>query len=175
MLGLRSHEILRVRFEDLDVRAELLYVRSAKKGINRRIPVGMSWANCAREHGEYVRTFCPPTKSNRRGLLFLTGKGEPLAYEGLLRTCKRWTFAVFDRAYTLHCLRHTAAVRLYEATGSVLEVNRLLGHRSLQWTSDYLRSLDGRYRTGLASFVYGEVNKEVRLYDPEELAIGKVG
>jgi hypothetical protein len=89
------------------------------------------------------------------GFVFLTSSGKRLSYEAVLRRLRVWSRHVFGRAYSFHCLRHTAAVRVYEATRDVLVVQRFLGHKSLQWTDVYLRSLLAVEVNGLPGFCGG--------------------
>jgi integrase len=64
------------------------------------------------------------------------------AYEQLRRTVKALaTEAGLDPRRTHpHRFRHSAAHRLYEATGDLLKVQRFLGHESLTTTMRYLRA-----------------------------------
>jgi integrase len=44
--------------------------------------------------------------------------------------------------YSVHDLRHACAVRIYEATHDVYQVEKALGHASIAVTESYLRSLE---------------------------------
>jgi len=92
----------------------------------------------------------------RDGFIFLTSAGHRLPYEGAVRRLRQWTRSICGKAFSLHCLRHTAAIRVYEATRDVLAVQRFLGHRSLQWTESYLRSLVAVDVAGMPGFCTGK-------------------
>jgi integrase len=58
--------------------------------------------------------------------------------------------------YSVHDLRHAFAVRLYEATHDVHQVEKALGHATVAVTETYLRSL------GLVGVVEREGGQEIR-------------
>lgn len=83
------------------------------------------------------------------------------------RFTEKATVAVFGTGYSFHCFRHTAAVRVWERTRDVLAVQRFLGHRSLQWTEAYLRSIRVVEIGGGPVAFCGGTSRGPRLFDPE--------
>jgi len=127
LCGLRWIEVSRARWRDLVVREAIREVRTAKKGVRRRIDVGHSLASSLLQ----LWIGCPPRgEAGRLGLAFYTREGKPLQYETIRRRVGQWTKRVFGRAYSFHCLRHTAAVRHYRATRDVVAVQKLLSERT---------------------------------------------
>lgn len=159
LCGLRWVEVSRVRRGDVLRVSGRVRVRSAKGGVPRCIVTGRSWTEAA------VAEFCGRGPGSS---LFCTGSGGELRYEQVRRRCREWTSRFFGEPYSFHCLRHTAAVRLYEATRDVVAVQRMLGHRSLKWTSVYLQGLRSGGTVGLPAFVNGRV-VGLTLFDPEGL------
>jgi len=162
LCGLRWEEVSRIEVRDLD--PPRLFVRTAKRGVPRVLPIGdrVSVALAVLVHdSRRWRRLHPRARVFVSGLL-----ARPLSYEQVKRSLRDWTRLVFGRPYTFHCLRHTAAVRCYQASRDVLMVQRLLGHRSLMWTERYLRSLATVEVVGLPGFVDGAVMKP-RLFDGE--------
>jgi len=133
--GLRWAEVRLVRIEDVEVDVGELFVRTAKRGSPRRIPVAV----------ELLRAVLGLRETIREGLpvdhLFLDRKGNVCDYQSVRRFVEMATKRVFGRRFSFHCFRHTAAVEVYRRTGDVLAVQRFLGHRSLKWTEAYLRTL----------------------------------
>ena len=161
LCGLRWEEVSRVRVCDLDPGGNL-DVRSAKGGVRRTIPVGVGVVSALRllclesrrQFGEASPVFC------------VRCSGRPLSYEQIKRRMREWTKTVFGRPFSFHCLRHTAAIRVYRATRDVLAVQRFLGHQSLRWTETYLRSLEVVEVAGLPAFCGPPLNGP-RLFDPD--------
>jgi integrase len=163
LCGLRWEEVSRVRRDDLDRVDGGLMVRTAKNGPKRRVPVGLSLT------AGLVRVWMdlpPDGASVRSGWAFYTQTGQALSYESVLRRTRQWTRAHFGQAYTFHCLRHTAAIRMYLATRDVVAVQRLLGHRSLRWTSVYLEELEVCRTEGLPAFAVSKP-AGLRVFDPD--------
>lgn len=57
--------------------------------------------------------------------------------------------------WTPHSLRHRYATRMYEATGDIMLVSKLLGHESVETTQRYVAMPDSRLRIGLSSIALG--------------------
>lgn len=152
LLGLRWIECARLVCGDLLTERALIHVPSAKGGVPRIVPVGFSWLHSCLAVRRLFPGYGPPAS------LFVTRSGHGLDYPNVLRRCRAWTKAHFGRPYSFHCLRHTAAVRHYLATRDVLSVQRLLGHRSLKWTAEYLASLQIIPAAGLPPFVEGALS-----------------
>jgi len=157
LAGLRWVEASGLRRADL-LPEGMVVVRTAKGGIPRQVLLGELWYAA-------VRALWDVRPNTVNGLAFYGWpKASALKHSGMLRRLKPWTKRVCDHEYTFHSLRHTAACRMFRATGSVVAVMRLLGHRSLQHTTTYLRSLErSECVEGLPSFVAG-VQPTLRLF-----------
>lgn len=158
LLGLRWAECEAMRYQDLGEDSRSVRVRTAKGGADRRIeaPMGLLVATLR------MRRFVP---SEYWGV-FVRSTGKAATYQDIRRYVKSVTSAVFGRAYSFHCFRHTAAVRVYTRTGDVLAVQRYLGHASLRWTATYLMSLTGVDVGGPVAFSGERANRRLRVFDP---------
>lgn len=165
LCGLRWAEVGAMRRDDLDRVDGNLGVRTAKGGINRRVPVGLSLTAGLLQ---VWRDLPPKGAAIRTRFAFYTQRGEALSYESLLRRTRDWTGRHFGQAYTFHCLRHTAAIRMYLATRDVVAVQRLLGHQSLRWTSVYLAQLEVCRTEGLPGFAESKP-AGLRVFNPDGL------
>lgn len=186
LCGLRWVEAHRLRLKDVSVSDGMLHVRTAKGGIDRRLPIGESFATALLQQQAEIRRRKLRSWSAAQHLqasqwLFITHNAGRLSYEAIRRRLRDWTKDVWDRPYSPHCLRHTAALRCYLETRDVMEVHRLLGHRSLQWTRAYLATIEGCGGFGLPDFCRG-VNGPAgwtrphapRLFDPEDLRMKRL-
>jgi len=168
LCGLRSIEIRRLVRRDVGWVDAVVHVRTAKGGCPRTVPVGLSWMEAARRliadnHWRFAES-----EADRQGWVFVARNGAQLSYRYLLERCRAWCREVFGRPFSLHCLRHTCAVRVYLQTRDVLAVHRLLGHRNLQWTETYLAGLVPQGVDGLPSFVVPD-RPRLKLFDPDRM------
>ena len=157
LCGLRWVECSRVKIKDLVVIDATLEVRSAKGGHRRTIDVGHSWITGWLEMRERFGG----------GPVFPTRDRKAVRYEQVRRRVTEWTKIHFGQGFSFHCLRHTAAVRMFEATGNVVAVQRYLGHKSLQHTTTYLSTVVPAAKEGAPSFVEGS-GVGLKVYDPGE-------
>ena len=167
LMGLRWEELSRVLLCDVGVDGSL-WVRTAKRGTPRRLAIGAELCSAIRDVVANAPTSSLRQRRQHERVLF-TKSGLPLAYTALSRTCQIWTRKFFGRPFTLHCLRHTAAARVYRATRDVLAVQRFLGHVSLRSTAYYLSKLDVVDVQGLPTFATGTGQPLLRLYDPDRV------
>lgn len=162
LLGLRWSEVEVCEGGDLDVDGGRLYVRTRKRGRPR-------WV----EAPEDLLQACLTMRGKVAGganRVFVRRTGRACNYHDLRRAVERLTTAAFGRAFSFHCFRHTAAVRVYRRTHDVLAVQRYLGHKSLMWTNAYLQSLEVVDVGGPIAFAGGG-KAGVRVFDPEGSAV----
>jgi integrase len=172
LCGLRWIEIGRLGVRDVDAVEGRVVVHSAKGGVDRVVHVGVSWTEGIRA---VWKRWPAEGYARRMGCAFYTWRAcEAVDYRQLLRRCHEWTKVHFGRRYSLHCLRHTAALRKYLATRDVVEVQRYLGHRSLSWTAAYLRGLQPVSMEGLPSWTSGDRSAFPRVFNgPEDEEPGR--
>ena len=67
------------------------------------------------------------------------------------RSCARGTGADYKKQskllvtnQTLYSFRHTGAIKVFEKTGSLLKLQQVMGHSSMQVSLGYLRGLEIR-------------------------------
>jgi integrase/recombinase XerD len=136
--GLRTGELCALDVQDADLERQELFIKDAKGGIQRRIPVPESvWTELLAYLAEH---------KGRRGALFKT-------------EFKRTRIRSPDVLIVVHfvskkaglgseivpkTLRHSYATHLMEAGVDLATVASLMGHRSPQETGVYLHALPGR-------------------------------
>lgn len=135
--GLRACEIVGLRLDDIDWRAERIQVASRKTGSQLLLPL-MDVA------GEVLCDYlCRARPDLPYRELFLRGR----APVGVLKpTAVTEAFQAWSRRSGLdipyqgpHCLRHAYAVHLLKSGVSLKTIGDLLGHRSAESTCVYLR------------------------------------
>lgn len=131
--GLRLSEAAAVRIEDLDLRAGTVLVRCGKGGGQRRSILPQSLAN------EVRRSIASRLSGS---LLFSLAAGSSDSLSRALYLARRSSGVA--RRVTMHTLRHSFATHLHERGVGVVELQRLLGHRSVLTTMHYVGLREGR-------------------------------
>lgn len=134
--GLRVSELAALKVEDIDFERSLIHVNrlKRKKPYREQLAVADEFLNHLKE---YLRR-CRNGKRQRRkrGRLFI-GKRGPLTAQGL-----QWIWkAAVKRAglpakLTIHSARHTVAVHLLRKTRNLKQVQKQLGHKSIESTAN---------------------------------------
>lgn len=125
--GMRRGEILRLRWEDVDLDQGHIAVRKTKSGKDRLIPINAQVRD--------VFSFLWPLRG-KSGLVFpnpATGKPYTEVKKSFKEACRK---AKID-GLRFHDLRHTFASRLVEAGVDIVTIRDLLGHFSVKVTQRY--------------------------------------
>lgn len=130
--GARAEELLGAQINDVDWANQRLSVISKGSRERRWVPLSqeaMTWL------GRYLRS--SPANAGAPLWRTLRGQERPLSYEAARRIIQRAN-SVANTNWTLHDLRHTAAVRMVNSGVLTLpEVQVVLGHADLHTTSRY--------------------------------------
>ena len=140
--GLRVHEVVGVRCDDIDLEGRTIRVLG-KGRRERQVYLTNDWI-CALTHA-YLGTRASLSRDHEQ--LLFNRRGMPLtpaAMRGRLLTAVR--DANVAAHITPHMLRHTAATNLIEAGVDIRFIQRLLGHASLSTTEIYTHVSDGALR-----------------------------
>jgi len=130
--GLRCGEVCGLVVGDFDPGAGAIHVATLKKGRPRSIDVEIRLAF-------WISRLC--TGQPKTAPIIRTGRGRRLHESQLQRRWRQLSKRWLGREVRFHCLRHTAAQRLYEATKDPFLVQRFLGHKSMASTSVYAESV----------------------------------
>jgi len=143
--GMRRSEILKLKWEDIDFKQRLIFVRNAKNNRTREIPIADILLNSLKQlnfKSQYV--FC--RNNGKPWVNIRTG------FEGAVKRA-----GIKD--FTFHDLRHTFASHLVMSGADLLTAKELLGHQTINMTLRYahlspshkrkaienLRFLDGHF------------------------------
>jgi integrase len=131
--GLRRSELKSVTVSDLDMERQRLTVYASKTDTTRVVPLTDLLAE---ELEAYLKT--RPECAHEE--LLITSYGNPLCNTTIYRWLARWLEQAGVEHYRLHDLRHSAASNLAEAGYAAHEIRDILGHASIETTSQYLHS-----------------------------------
>ena len=132
--GMRLGEILRLRWEDVDLEGRRITVRMSKNDEQRMIPIAPTLLEALRElrresDGEWV---------------FTKSDGQPRrnVYNVFKKACRQ--VGLHDLRF--HDLRHTFASNLVMTGADIVTVKNLLGHKTLRVTMRYAHVSDDHMR-----------------------------
>jgi site-specific recombinase XerD len=133
--GLRRSELLGLAWDDVELTRRLLYIRRAKGGRQRVVPIHPALVPL---FVDYYATRLPLTEQ----AVFVGVQGKPLNYTQLGQVFRHYVAAagVGERKrVTPHTLRHVFASELLRAGANLRQVQELLGHKHLDSTQRYTR------------------------------------
>jgi integrase/recombinase XerD len=137
--GLRAGEVVRLRLDDIDWRAERLHVRQSKTGVESFLPLLPQVGEALLS---YLRRGRPRTKL-REVFLRVRAPHGPFPWGGSLHTIIQRRLNQADRQvqgrHGAHAFRFARAGSLLRAAVPLKSIGDLLGHRSAVSTEIYLR------------------------------------
>lgn len=159
--GMRIGEFLALRVQDIDLKAQKVFIHEARKtGVGRVV----YFSTDARE----ALAAWLEKKDPREDVLAYGKKYESITYAAArVMFVKYLKKAGLDhKGYTLHCLRHTFASELLNAGMRLETLQPLLGHTSLEVTRRYARLTDktreDEYFRAMALIEKGEIRGNYR-------------
>jgi integrase/recombinase XerD len=149
--GLRATELANLRYGDLNIRDQSIFVAAGKGDASRYVTLGQTTIADIRAYllvheallcgaavtvnGKYLR---PKPTDLEDAPLFPTVQGEYFGYDGL----KSWFGRIAERAGVprahLHLMRHTSAAQSLDAGADIRVVQLRLGHKDITTTQRYL-------------------------------------
>jgi site-specific recombinase XerD len=142
--GLSNAEVTNLKLEDIDWSARVLHIRRLKNGSTLDLPLSPSVAKAI---AAYIRHGRPSTECRQVFVGHCIPFG-PLGKSTIGQRVKSWAERADVRAPYLgvHVFRHSFATYQMERGVSLKLICDILGHRSTQTTSIYVRSALGRLR-----------------------------
>ena len=124
--GLRRNEAAELKTKDIDLEAQLLYIRKGKGKKRRVIPF-------TKQVKKDIEDFIFSSEE-KEYILNITAERIYLEFKYLLKKS-----GLYKQGFTLHCLRHTIATQLLEQGMELEKVRDFLGHEYLGTTQIYTR------------------------------------
>ncbi len=123
--GMRRGEILNLKWKDIDINRNIIYLSDTKNGEGREVPMN-----------DYVkRTLIAIRKHPDSPYIFCNGKGSP--FYNLRKSFGDALTASKIKDFKFHDLRHTFASQLVMHGVDLKTVQELLGHKSFEMTLRY--------------------------------------
>lgn len=133
--GLRVSELVRARYEQVNLRQGVIHVLG-KGGHERLVPVGETAIDWLLQYARYAR---PALLDGRMDdALFVTRRGKGMTRQNVWYMIRRYaTIAGIHRHISPHGLRHAFATHLLNHGADLRVVQMLLGHADLSTTQIY--------------------------------------
>lgn len=132
--GLRKSEGLSLNVRDILLEKDLVYVRKGKGYKERYVPLSGSNKTDLENYLNYSRPYLLNNKKEDALLLNINGKRLKTAFE---RIQKLRAEAGINKPVGLHTLRHSIATHLLQSGMKLEQIQRFLGHSSLESTQIY--------------------------------------
>ncbi|ACB84694.1 tyrosine-type recombinase/integrase [Natranaerobius thermophilus] len=137
--GLRLYELRSLRWDNLDLHANMIYIPKSKGSFGRKLQLRLAdykllntWKDT---QNQYFST----------SYVITTLSGNVISGSYIESILQRYSQkAGISKRLTPHILRHVFAVDSYKKTGDLDKVQELLGHRFRSTTEEYLKIVDTR-------------------------------
>ncbi|MHC4537468.1 MAG: tyrosine-type recombinase/integrase [Planctomycetota bacterium] len=139
--GMRIGELLNTKVEDINLQEKWIRIIEARKNRVGRVVYLSADAVAALREWMTTRTY-------QSEFIFYGRNAGPLCYEAARGIFKSniAKAGLAHKGYTLHCLRHTYATELLNASMPLQCLQELLGHHSIEITRRYARLTDNSRR-----------------------------
>ncbi|MGC0273369.1 tyrosine-type recombinase/integrase [Pseudactinotalea sp. Z1739] len=151
--GLRRCEVLGLRFADVHIGDQRVFIAEGKGGHQRLVPIADTFFSAL---GAYLQVERPAESDNDRVFVVLKGprRGQPLSAAGLDQILAGARQRAGLAHATCHELRHTCFTRLRESGMALEAIQAQAGHASIETTRIYLHLsndwLAGEYHKAMA-------------------------
>ena len=146
--GCRKSEILRLCWKEVDINANLIYIRNTKSGKNRQVPFG----------DELRETFLELRKNPRNSkFVFCDSKGKP--FKEIRKSFQTALKKAGITEFTFHDLRHHYACVMASKGLDIVSLKEFLGHQSVEMTMRY------------ASFMPDKTKKAIEILNAQSVII----
>jgi len=138
-LGLRLDEALNLQIGDVDAQRMMVHVHRGKGAKDRYLPLPSSTLQQLRTHWKthrHERFLFPADSRKHRGMSTAKTAMAPTTPQDAIKLIT--TQLNFGKKVSTHTLRHSYATHLFEAGVSLKNIQKYLGHSSLQTTLVYI-------------------------------------
>ncbi len=151
--GNRANSVISIRLDCLDFKHKRILIPETKNKKVQEIPMSSSLYNVLKE---YIRLFRTVDRGGKETTsdkpLFPNTAGEPLTYNALRLSIKKYNNDRGVERTSIHAFRHTFALDVIRRTGDVFRLQKLLGHSTLEMTKNYVNLLSDDLQEGFDNF-----------------------
>jgi len=139
--GIRTTELCNLKVADVDLKEQTVFIDKGKGNISRLVPAGQYAIMYVEKYLQNGRRFFLKMKTQDPGYLFLTQFGNPFDRKSI----NKWVLRPIQQKLrlkkniTVYSFRHALATHLLQHDVDVSYIGKLLGHRSLNTTQQYLK------------------------------------
>jgi integrase len=138
--GMRKSEILKLKWEAVDLEHRIIFVKDTKNNQVREIPINNLLTSALKE----IRFKSPYVFSNKNGRPYGTVRK---SFEGAVKKAD-------IKDFRFHDLRHTFASHLVMSRVDLMTVKELLGHKTIKMTLRYAHLPPSHKRRAIESLEY---------------------
>lgn len=138
-LGLRLDEAINLQIGDIDAQRMMVHIHRGKGAKDRYLPLPTSTLRQLRRHWKthrHERFLFPAESRNHHGMPTAITPMAPTTPQDAIKLITRQIN--FGKKVSTHTLRHSYATHLFEAGVSLKNIQKYLGHSSLQTTLVYI-------------------------------------
>ena len=131
--GLRKHELLHLKLQDVDLENLTIFVRQGKGNKDRIIPITFTLAQTLKRYlkeRNRLKKTCPEFFTSLNRNKGFTSSGLVRLIDKLKETSKIY--------FTTHMLRHTFATLMLEGGCDIYSLSKMMGHSDIKTTTIYL-------------------------------------
>ena len=133
--GLRLSEVLNLNIGDINLTERYLLVHHSKGGVEMKKTLPDTLCGVLQEYLTFRGAFTAATDA-----LFISSQNTRISKGQVSRLLKHYLHkAGIGKSVSIHSLRHSFAMTVYEATKNIMLVKQALGHRSIMTSAVYLR------------------------------------
>ncbi len=131
--GLRKHELLHLKFTDVDIQNLTLFIHQGKGNKDRVVPISFTLAQTLKRYVEERK------RLNKTCPEFFVSLNRNLGFtnHGLKRLVVQMREAS-NIKFTIHKLRHTFATLMLEGGCDIYSLSKMMGHSDIKTTTIYL-------------------------------------
>jgi site-specific recombinase XerD len=159
--GLRRGELERLNLQDWKREDNLLRIDGRKSGCERSVPLAEGIGRCLEAYAPHRQNQLEERGTHGEAALLVNRQGQRLSSQSLGLLVHRLARRAQVPLVSLHQFRHTCASDLLESGASLVEVQRLLGHKGVDTTSRYLHVADPERSRAMSKHPLNDYLKEL--------------